>query len=659
MKKFTVILLWAALALPVMAQKTAQSKSERIANSNDRTVEQVAGKPLNLFNGTLQSVTPKAEATVIYECSFETDEELAQWSIIDADGDGYNWEVDDYYNHTEGGSQSVTSRSYYGGTALTPDNWLISPSLPLGGTFSVYAENYSSSYPDVFAIYVCEGTPSSPDDFVKVSDDITPPTSWTLYEVDLSAYAGKEGCVAIRHYNSVDQMRLLIDDVTLTGSVALMPTNLTVNPENITATSAIATWDDQDNVRWNLRYRPLVEQTATIWDFEEDTNGNQNIDLTGGWTTIDADGDGNAWYHLYGASFTNHSGLGHVTSASYQSTALFPDNWLVSPKVTLTGDLSFWAAGQDASWAGEIFAVYVAAGETADPTNTASFVKISDDITATGVMTQYTFDLSAYEGTEGYVAIRHYNISDMFRLNIDDIAIGEVIPEPEWQYVYDLTEKNYTIEGLTPETTYEVQVQGNDEAKAFSSWTESTIFTTLAEEPAAPKFYITGGFNGWQVVELPEEGYTFDVVEDPADVESKEFKLQVLINDNMIWLGGIDNNNVGYFEVSEDMMTAGTEIELYADDETTQYANFRLPGSGNYTVTLAKEGAKGLYERAKIVVSHNNTVPTGVNDINSKAVKSVKYVNIAGVESNKPFDGVNIMVTTYTDGTKAATKVIK
>lgn len=37
----------------------------------------------------------------------------------------------------------------------------------------------------------------------------------------------------------------------------------------------------------------------------------------------------------------------------------------------------------------------------------------------------------------------------------------------------------------------------------------------------------------------------------------------------------------------------------------------------------------------------------------------IKYVNIAGMESSKPFDGVNIVVTTYTDGTKAVKKVLK
>lgn len=55
-----------------------------------------------------------------------------------------------------------------------------------------------------------------------------------------------------------------------------------------------------------------------------------------------------------------------------------------------------------------------------------------------------------------------------------------------------------------------------------------------------------------------------------------------------------------------------------------------------------------------------NKVATGVNDVNSaKEVKGVSYFNMMGVESAQPFEGVNIMVTTYTDGTSSAAKVLR
>jgi len=42
-----------------------------------------------------------------------------------------------------------------------------------------------------------------------------------------------------------------------------------------------------------------------------------------------------------------------------------------------------------------------------------------------------------------------------------------------------------------------------------------------------------------------------------------------------------------------------------------------------------------------------------------KAVAGVKYYNVAGVESNEAFEGVNIKVTKYVDGTTKAVKVVK
>lgn len=56
----------------------------------------------------------------------------------------------------------------------------------------------------------------------------------------------------------------------------------------------------------------------------------------------------------------------------------------------------------------------------------------------------------------------------------------------------------------------------------------------------------------------------------------------------------------------------------------------------------------------------DDDLTTDVTEVNtSKTVANVTYVNIAGMQSNEPFDGVNIVVTTYTDGTRSAVKVIK
>lgn len=53
-----------------------------------------------------------------------------------------------------------------------------------------------------------------------------------------------------------------------------------------------------------------------------------------------------------------------------------------------------------------------------------------------------------------------------------------------------------------------------------------------------------------------------------------------------------------------------------------------------------------------------NNVPTAVREINSDNVVAKTYYNAQGLSSDKPFDGVNIVVTKYGDGTTKTNKVI-
>ena len=48
-----------------------------------------------------------------------------------------------------------------------------------------------------------------------------------------------------------------------------------------------------------------------------------------------------------------------------------------------------------------------------------------------------------------------------------------------------------------------------------------------------------------------------------------------------------------------------------------------------------------------------------IESLGDKTVTSVKYVNLTGQTSNAPFDGMNIVVTRYSDGTTSAVKLLK
>ena len=263
------------------------------------------------------------------------------------------------------------------------------------------------------------------------------------------------------------------DPVSFTTGVQF-PAPTDVAASGVTANTADIAWTGKAD-SYTLRY---AELPGFFEDFENVTNNA----LPDGWTTIDADGDGNNWFTFTPDGTNDANGNPTVfdttcaTSASYSQSALTPDNWLISPQLDLQGTMSVWLRAQDPSWTGEHFAIYLSlATDIADVSDFT--IELVPEAEATGEYVEYTADLSAYAGQKGYIAIRHFNCTDMFRLNVDNFS---VLGEPTWVTIDNATSP-YTIEGLTPETAYVVEVQGVY-ADGESAWV-GTNFTTLEDVP--------------------------------------------------------------------------------------------------------------------------------------------------------------------------------
>lgn len=84
----------------------------------------------------------------------------------------------------------------------------------------------------------------------------------------------------------------------------------------------------------------------------------------------------------------------------------------------------------------------------------------------------------------------------------------------------------------------------------------------------------------------------------------------------------------------------------------------------NEETTLLKNRSSELsftMPASDVLVTANFRIapPTGIERVNSSEVTSVEYINLMGVTSNKPFNGVNIVRTTFGDGTVVISKVVK
>jgi hypothetical protein len=93
-------------------------------------------------------------------------------------------------------------------------------------------------------------------------------------------------------------------------------------------------------------------------------------------------------------------------------------------------------------------------------------------------------------------------------------------------------------------------------------------------------------------------------------------------------------------------------------------------GQGDYANMYFTSEYEGL-EDSKFIIFPIEASPAGSNgdgmgnvttvkEVNAeRTVVAVRYYNLMGVESSKPFDGLNIVVTTYSDGSRSSRKVLR
>lgn len=88
------------------------------------------------------------------------------------------------------------------------------------------------------------------------------------------------------------------------------------------------------------------------------------------------------------------------------------------------------------------------------------------------------------------------------------------------------------------------------------------------------------------------------------------------------------------------------------------------PVTANAGLRDGAAGATGKFyvaeQELNFSIDSSSEIITGIFDIDgAKQVAGVKYYNVAGIESDKPFEGINIVVTRYTDGSVVTRKEVK
>lgn len=182
-------------------------------------------------------------------------------------------------------------------------------------------------------------------------------------------------------------------------------------------------------------YNKLTQSVALAFGkqvllYEDFSSGEDFLDddwwAPEGWKAVDNDGDGNNWYAGI------RQGVVTIRSQSWDGDPLEPDNWLITPEINLSGynqsasvtlRYGIGVTASTPAYKQEHYGIFVAVGTD----NLDSFVPVFEETFATDTPSwtpqERELDLSEYAGQIIYVAIRHYNVTDMDRIFVQEVEL--------------------------------------------------------------------------------------------------------------------------------------------------------------------------------------------------------------------------------------------
>ena len=456
--------------------------------------------------------------------------------LKDANNDGMNWRLypiggyadgSDYIPYSWNGDgyahMCIRSNSWVNvqgdGVDLHPDNYIYTPKVTLTEDSKIsflaayaYFANTSES-PEHIGVAVS----SDGENFTMVKDwwiDNHEYLSYQEFIADLSAYAGQQMHVAIRHYTDIDDAYFVqVDNIRLSGIEATVTAKAIgaivycngspikiLNHGEQTYTHNVNRYEAEYCIRiiqagpHTGRYYSLAEpqcvganlecpapvnlvgvavdgNAVVSWerniftDFSEDPQG---------WAMLDGDGDGYGFgiYNVGGMSSpgsqpdteTENPALLSASAMNGESGAidLTPNNYAFMPMVKIleNAKITFYAAGLDPSYPAEQFGVTVA---NADGTG----IHDLDTWTTTANYTQYTADLSQYAGQTIFIGFHHFTTTSQYYLCIDNITLtNAVIAGTESETLY------YNIYRSSDGTNFELI--GHTDSDIETSYTDNT-----------------------------------------------------------------------------------------------------------------------------------------------------------------------------------------
>lgn len=471
MKLLTILLVFASLiSMAQVKDALHPSPQNAILEINDNGIAQISWEDPALLNG------------VIFFEGFESGITSADWTLIDADSDGEQWEMHpEDWSPAYGGAHSIASYSWFNGNTLTPNNWIITPAivLPVDAKLQYFVAAISESYPVEHYQIRISTTDTNLESFTSIAFEETLGNGaheWTQKDVDLSLWEEQTVYIAFVHNESSNQFALKIDDIVIhtvdqARDIALEAYSITrINPngtsENIGETSAQVTnftdtinlegaysyqikaiYNDQEQsssevsntvtyIDWLPALETLTaERIGNLVTLSWSSGNNQNKTLINetfenpvnlsNWSTLDFDSDDMTW-EIHTAT---NAYEGQQCAASYSwlnGVVLTPNNWLMSNSVPIRFAENItctWnVAGINASHSNEYYQFRVSS-EGADTSN--FIIEFNETLPQNdATWKNRSVSLNPYIGDTITIGFVHQQSTDIFGLKLDNIKLS-------------------------------------------------------------------------------------------------------------------------------------------------------------------------------------------------------------------------------------------
>ena len=316
-----------------------------------------------------------------------------------------------------------------------------------------------------------------------------------------------------------------------------------------------------------------------------------------GWTLIDADNDGLNWDINGQGHINNYNGFSILSSSQGRT----PDNWLVTPAITLgtSSTLTFWRMFGFRKY--DHFGVYISTTSATDP---SAFTLLYDETLGTNdsyAWQERTVPLNNYDNSTVYIAFRHFNCTNQLGVGIDDILVTSTMSssvltvEPSTLQFIDVpagtpsTEQLVTVNGFNLTGTINVSVDSPFEISSDSITYSQSVTMQATDHNLYVRYspYIAGLDSGEVTLTSGTASATVNLFGNciacdyPSDLSVSAVTSTSAV---VSWSGSSDEYHI-YYKAASD--TGWTVIEYVLAEDTSGYILDELNPSTSYTCYIA------------------------------------------------------------------------